>query len=364
MAPISLMPHGVCLSWDPNLVAAMLASEVLMGAAYLSVASTLFIFARRRGDFPYPRLLYLISAVFAACGLSHLSDAATIFFPVYEIQALFKAIVALISVPTAVMMWGLLPQALKLPSPASLKAAKEAAEQASRAKSNFLATMSHELRTPLNAVIGFADALETRMFGELNDRQADYLGSIRISGLHLLSLINDILDLTKIDAGRLELEEQTIIPAQLVQMSLVLVGGNAHSRGVLIESEIPADIPNVRGDGLRLKQVLVNLLSNAVKFTPKGGKVMIRAERRDDGSTALTISDTGIGMKPEDVPRAFEMFTQIADPIVRTHGGTGVGLPLSKALVEMHGGRIEVHSVQGEGTTISVVLPADRVVAS
>ncbi|MGE5546206.1 MAG: sensor histidine kinase [Solirubrobacterales bacterium] len=364
------LPHGVCLAWDPNLLSAMVGAEVLLGISYVSVACTLVIFSRRRPDFPYPRLMLLLALVFASCGVSHFTDVATLWVPAYMLQVGFKAVVALFSVPAAALMWMLLPRALELPSPASLRdanaslaTAKEAAEHASRAKSNFLATMSHELRTPLNAVIGFADVLQMQMFGPLNGKQAEYVAAIRESGRHLLHLINDILDITKIDAGRVELEEGPVSLFDVVQSCVALEKGHAAEGGVdLVVDRGPA-IPLVSGDALRLKQVVLNLLSNAVKFTPKGGRVSVAIGRDDDGGIVLTVADTGIGMDPGEIPRAFEMFTQIGDAMARSHGGTGVGLPLTKALVDLHGGHIAVASAPGKGTTVRVSLPPSRILA-
>jgi signal transduction histidine kinase len=357
------LPHGVCLSWNPNLVAAMAASQALLGLAYISVAATLGIFTWKRRDFPFPMLLALFAVVFAACGVSHLTDVLTLWVPAYVAQVAFKVVVALFSVPAAVAMWALLPAALALPSPQALRAARDSAEQASRAKSHFLATMSHELRTPLNAILGFSEALALRMFGPLNDRQADYVTSIRSSGGHLLRLINDILDLTKVDAGRMELDEGTVDLAAVAMDAANLVRGHAQDAGVALTVEVSTRLPKVTGDALRLKQVVLNLLSNAVKFTPSGGAVHIGGVEAADGSVRLAVVDSGIGMDPEDIPRVFTMFTQVAGPLARSHGGSGIGLPLSKALVELHGGRLEIDSALGRGTRAEVVLPAERVLA-
>lgn len=368
------LPHGVCLAWQPSVVATMFGSQVLMGLSYLSVAATLYIFSRRRPDFPYPALMVLFAAVFAACGISHLTDAATLWWPGYGVQAIIKAVVAALSVPGAVLMWVLLPKALTLPSPAELhlanaelattveelRSAKEAAEVSSAAKSHFLAIMSHELRTPLNAVIGFAEALQHRFFGDLNRKQHDYVEAILSSGRHLLGLINDILDVSKVESGRLRLDDERVDLPRLAKSCVVLLKGHAEEAKVELAAQMADDLPTVRADGLRLKQVLINLLSNAVKFTPAGGSVTLWGRREADGWVVLGVSDTGIGMDPGDVPRAFSMFGQVGDSH-HTRQGSGIGLPLAKALVELHGGRIEIETAAGRGTTVLVHIPPERV---
>jgi signal transduction histidine kinase len=375
------LPHGLCLSWRTDVVALMAGSDALIGLSYVSVAMSLGIFAWRRPDFPYPGIMAIFAMVFAMCGLSHFTDAASLWLPWYGAQALFKAAVAVVALPAAWAMWKLLPQALRLPSPETLRransdlareiaqhrlteeqlrAAKETAELASRARSDFLATMSHELRTPLNAVIGFADALTLNYFGSLNDRQHDYISSIHASGLHLLRLINDILDISKIDAGMLAIDEGDVAIPEVVAACVGLMAGNAGDAGVAVVTVVDSGLPRVRGDALRLKQVVLNLLSNAIKFTPRGGRVTIQVARLDDGPLTIEVADTGIGMRPEDVPKAFEMFTQIENPLTRRFSGTGIGLPLTRSLVELHGGRVKLDSVPGRGTTVTVCLPHER----
>lgn len=379
------LPHGFCLSWRTDLVSLMVVSESVIGICYLAVALSLAIFARKRPDFPYPGVMVLFSLVFALCGLSHFVDVVTLWLPWYGIQALFNTAVAVLAIPAAWRMWRLVPAALTLPSPhalqavnaslareigehrnteASLRDAIREAEAASRSRSAFLATMSHELRTPLNAVIGFADALRHRFFGELNPKQLDYVDSIHTSGRHLLDLINDVLDISKIDAGKLELRDDHVDMVEIVSGCFALVSGNATETGVTVTVDYGADLPCVKGDPLRLKQIVLNLLSNAIKFTPRGGTVAVRVGIEASGEMAVAVSDTGIGMTPEDVPKAFEMFTQIANPMSRKFGGTGIGLPLTRSLVELHGGRVELESTLHRGTRVTVHLPVERLVPS
>jgi signal transduction histidine kinase len=229
-------------------------------------------------------------------------------------------------------------------------------EVANRHKSEFLANMSHELRTPLNAIIGFSDVLLQRMFGELNEQQADYLDDIRSSGTHLLTLINDILDLSKIEAGRMELEVAPFSLVDALNNAVTLVRERAQSHGIKLELEVAPGLDTMVADERKVKQVVVNLLANAVKFTPDGGTVRLRAAR-ENGEVRLAVHDTGIGIAPEDQERIFEEFQQASHQSEKSREGTGLGLSLSKRMVELHGGTITVDSAPGRGSTFTVALP-------
>ncbi|NUB15399.1 PAS domain S-box protein [Azospirillum brasilense] len=246
-------------------------------------------------------------------------------------------------------------------SEGDLIAAKEAAESADRAKSTFLQVMSHELRTPLNAVIGFAQVIEMRLLGVGEvDRYIDYAGSIRQSGEHLLAIIDDILDITTIEAGGLRLNECIVDPSDLVGEALNLVAIQAGKRGVPIRIDLEDGLPMLFGDALRLRQVLVNLLSNAVKFSNPGETAVVRARRRSDGGVELSVTDTGIGIAAEDLPTAMTPFAQVDQSMARRYEGMGLGLSISKRLVEAHGGTLRIDSVPGQGTTVTVALPPSR----
>ncbi|HEV2011310.1 MAG TPA: ATP-binding protein, partial [Candidatus Limnocylindria bacterium] len=229
-------------------------------------------------------------------------------------------------------------------------------EVANRHKTEFLANMSHELRTPLNAIIGFSEVLQQRMFGELNDQQADYLEDIKSSGQHLLTLINDILDLSKIEAGRMELEAAPFSLIAALNNAVTLVRERAMSHGIRLELEVAPELDTMVADERKLKQVVVNLLANAVKFTPDGGTVSLRAAR-ENGEVRLAVHDTGIGIAPEDQQRIFEEFQQATHQTEKSREGTGLGLSLSKRMVELHGGTISVDSAPGKGSTFTVALP-------
>ena len=216
--------------------------------------------------------------------------------------------------------------------------------------------MSHELRTPLNAVIGFSDVLLERMFGELNERQEEYLRDIRSSGHHLLELINEILDLSKVEAGRMELELGPVSLADAIDHGLAMVRERAAKHGISLRRDIAGDIGMVWADELKLRQVLLNLLTNAVKFTPDGGSVEIAA-RVTDGEVEVSVTDTGIGIAEAERERIFEAFQRGGRTAPTGAEGTGLGLTLTRQIVELHGGRIWMTSTPGEGSTFAFALP-------
>ncbi|MCH7794826.1 MAG: PAS domain S-box protein [Proteobacteria bacterium] len=243
--------------------------------------------------------------------------------------------------------------------------ARDEARAADRAKSEFLASMSHELRTPLNAIIGFSEIIKEEVLGPAGSVQyRDYASDIHESGQHLLGLINDILDLSKIESGTDELHEDEIEIPEIVRSALMLVGHRAEQGGIKLELELQDPLPALRADERKLKQILVNLLSNAVKFTEAGGEVTLRAWCRMGSGYVFQIVDTGIGMAPEDIPKALSRFGQVDGDLNRQYEGTGLGLPLTKALVEQHGGVLDLQSQVGVGTTATVRFPAERIVAS
>ena len=239
-----------------------------------------------------------------------------------------------------------------------LRESKEEAERASRSKSDFLANVSHELRTPLNSILGFSELMKTGVYGELGDpRYREYAGYIHHSGQHLLSLINDILDLSKVEAGMMELEASRVDVGDVISRSAALVRHRAEKAGLKLIVPTNVILPTCIADQTKLKQILLNLLSNAIKFTPPGGEIRVVARLDDRNRIEIAVCDTGVGMAAADIPKAMAPFGQIDNVMTRRHEGTGLGLPLTKHLVELHGGSLEIESAPGAGTTVRIRLP-------
>lgn len=258
--------------------------------------------------------------------------------------------------------------------------AKIQAERATRAKSDFLANMSHELRTPLNSIIGFSEVLQDEMFGQLNEKQQQYVNNILVSGKHLLELINDILDLAKVESGKMELEPAIVNLRNTLAASLVMLKEKALKHGLKLSMEFPAEAEiELIADERKLKQIMFNLLSNAVKFTPDGGSICVSARRisglelpgscpapesgnrKGDGDfIEISIADTGIGIAPEHLPKLFKAFSQVSSPYSKGYEGTGLGLALTKQMVELHGGRVWVESEVGKGSRFTFAIPLSQ----
>jgi signal transduction histidine kinase len=236
------------------------------------------------------------------------------------------------------------------------------AQAANRAKTEFLANMSHELRTPLNAIIGFSDMIRRGILGRDQARKyLEYAKDINDSGTHLLDLINDILDLAKVEAGQLALHEEVVDVGRVVRSCMTIITERAQKGGLALSHHLATPAVRLWVDERKLKQILINLLSNAVKFTPEGGRVTLSARLDEDGTFLAEIADTGIGIAEEDMWKAMAPFRQVDSRMSRSYEGTGLGLPLTKALVELHGGTLAIRSRVGEGTQVTVRLPAERV---
>ena len=236
------------------------------------------------------------------------------------------------------------------------------ANAAIRAKSEFLANVSHELRTPLNAIIGFTEIMDGEMYGPLgHERYSEYTTSVLQSGRHLLSIINDLLDMAKVEAGRLELKERTLNVADVAEMCLSLMRDRMKQQGLELTVRFPSNGPLLWGDERLIKQMLINLLANAVKFTPNGGAVTIEGKVVQGGGYALSVADTGIGIAPEHLAAVMEPFGQVESAMSRSHDGTGLGLPLVNAMIELHDGKLELESAPNAGTTATLQFPPERV---
>lgn len=244
-----------------------------------------------------------------------------------------------------------------------LRHARDAAEAANRAKSDFMANMSHELRTPLNAIIGFAEIIRGEVFGSVgNNRYVDYANDIVDSAHHLLGLINDILDLSRVESGNITLQDEPLVVADSAVWAADIVRPRARKSNVALSLHLPTDLPKLRADERSLRQILLNLLSNAVKFTPEGGDVRLSADRTADGDLAISVEDTGIGIPADRMQDIIKPFSQVDSSLSRRFEGTGLGLTIVVRLVELHGGRLEIDSVEGEGTLVQLVFPGERIV--
>ncbi len=374
---MAAMEPAALLRYDVRIVG--LSVVVAVGLAYLAL-----VIRARLKQFGGHRALrvFLPASVMglAIAGMHYVAMEASVFYPmagirisgtVYSSTSL-ALVIGFVSVSVGLLTLGIAALVERSELTASLLAeigrrelvqqdllaAKEAAEAASRAKSDFLANMSHELRTPLNAIIGFSEIMRKGMFGPLNGKYAEYAGMVHDSGSHLLAIINDILDLAKAESNKLELHEEDIDIVRVIALSSTIVQELADRAGVNYDVAMVNMPPNMRGDAARLRQILINLLGNAVKFTPRGGKVSLSAQAVPGGGLEFRITDTGIGIPKDKMELAMAPFGQVGCAMARKHDGTGLGLPLTKRLVEMHGGTLDLTSEPGQGTVATVRLPA------
>ena len=407
------MPHGMCYLWRPGVLSLHIVSDGLIALAYFTIPFTLFYFVAKRRDLQFQWMFACFGVFIVACGATHLMDVVVIWHPLYWVSGALKAVTALASVPTAVLLAKLIPTLLALPSPATLETANSAlgmeiverrrveteiremndalearvtrrtaqlrtedlkmlqvqakSEQlesqnrdvleATRLKSAFVANMSHELRTPLNGIIGFSELLIDQRPGRLNRRQQGYISDILGCGRHLLRIVNDVLDLSKVEAGRMELHPETFRLQTAMEEVCSVVASLAREKKIRLQFSSSPDIEYVTLDRQRLVQVLYNLLSNALKFTADGGEVFLSADLDAGPDLRIGVRDTGIGIPPHEIAKLFVEFQQLDSGVARRRGGTGLGLALVKRLIEAQGGSVTVESELTRGTTFTVTIP-------
>lgn len=354
------IPHGYCLAWSPSLLWLTAGSDALMTLAYATYPIAIAYFVWKRKDLQY-RWLYLtfFNAFILTCASTHLLSLITIWIPLYWLDAYVKAISAVIATATVFAIWWVVPRALKLPSPAELQKARDAAETANKAKSVFLANMSHELRTPLNAILGFSCMIQKDV--QFPESQRRNLEIINRSGEHLLNLINDVLDMAKIDAGRIQLEEIPFDLGGMVRDVTDMMSVRAHDKGLQLLIDQSSEFPRfIIGDEARLRQILINLIGNALKFTQQGGMTLRLGTKKNTlAHLVIEVEDTGPGIAPEDLDRIFEPFVQLGEQ--GDSKGTGLGLPITRQFVQLMGGHITLESKLGKGSLFRVDLPLNEV---
>lgn len=373
------IPHGHCYLWQPGVLWLHVVSDAFIALSYFSIPITLIYFVRQRKDLEFD-WMYICFAVFIlACGTTHLMDIWNVWHPTYWLSGGIKAITAMASIPTAFLLIRLVPMALSLPSPSKLKNINQQLqseiverekieehlyqknielENANQAKDRFLAGMSHELRTPLNAIIGFTGTLLMKLPGPLTADQDKQLHTIQNSAHHLLSLINDLLDVAKIEAGQVELEMVPVACQTVIQEVQETLRPMAEQKGLMLKVDLPSDPTLVITDQRALKQILLNLVNNAIKFTDAGSITIHMDQQAENGYviTRFNVIDTGIGIQSEDQSKLFQAFSQVDSGSTRRYDGTGLGLYLSKKLAYLLNGRLSFESEYGKGCTFILEL--------
>lgn len=401
----SFMPHGYCLAWRPDLVAMHVISDAVIATSYFSIPAGIFVFLRKRPDFPYRSVAWGFAVFIVFCGLTHVASMATLWFPYYGLQGMMKFATALVSILTACALWPLIPRVLSLPSPRALSeangklsleiverkqaeaelrklsgamenrlqeleatkaellsvaednlAAQRQAEDANRSKTAFLRNVCHELRTPLNAILGFSEVLNDEIFGKLNNsRYKEYARHIHTSGQHLLELLTNIIDLDQIAENRRTIELEVVRLKDVSEDVLEMMQARLDAKKLTVSTTLPAS-HLVTADKLALKQVIINLVGNAEKYTPDGGEINI-VSRECDGHVEYVVSDTGVGIAAEDIDKLGQVFVRGGAEMVRQSEGSGLGLALCRSLLAQMRGSISFESKLGSGTSVTIRLP-------
>lgn len=380
---INFMPHGYCLQWNMPLLVTWISANAGIALAYFAIPAALIFFVRKRGgDLPYPWMFRLFALFIVSCGMTHLMKIWTIYNAHYWAEALLDLHTAIVSLLTAILLWPLIPKMLVLKGPGQLEEAnqklgeankelkilnekltlaRDQALEASNLKSSFVANISHELRTPVTGVLGMNELL---LQTELTAHQKELASSMQDAARSLHSIVNDILDLSKIEAGKMTLQNLLINPADMIRDSINILLPSAQRKGIslncLIDPVLEEKKPHLTGDPVRINQVLLNLMGNAIKFT-ESGSIEVKAEvldRKEEHSIIkISVTDTGIGLAAEERKILFVPFTQADDSTTRKYGGTGLGLTISKHLVELMDGEIGVESEKGKGSTFWFSIP-------
>jgi len=372
------MPHGQCLLWNPLLLWLDVVSDSTVAVAYYSIPLLLIYLIGKRRDLPFRSMFLMFGIFILACGTTHALDVLTIWYPAYWAAGAAKVVTAIASLVCVVGLIPLVPKVLAVPSQARLKdanrelqqgvvelkrakvelaRARDEALEGSRLKSAFVANMTHELRTPLNGIIGFSQLLYA---GDIAPASAEYkqsLGDILFSARHLLSLINDVLDLAKLESGNMEFTSAPVEPASLVEEVRGVLRAVAGQKDIQIAAEVAPELGQVMLDSGKLRQVLYNYVSNALKFGGNGTHVTIRMRPEGDEWFRLEVEDNGDGIRAGDLAELFTEFHQLDSPSSKRHQGTGLGLALTRRIVEAQGGSVGVTSEPGKGSIFWAVLP-------
>jgi signal transduction histidine kinase len=384
-APPHFVPHGQCLLWDPPLLWLNVVSDSIVAIAYYSIPLLLIYFVSKRRDLPFRGIFWMFSIFILSCGTTHALDVLTIWYPAYWAAGAAKAMTAIASLVCAVALIPLVPRALAIPTrsrledmnrelerevaeckrdisdrkraQAELARTRDEALEASRLKSAFVANISHELRTPLNGIIGFSQLLYAGYIAPPSAEYKQSIADILSSARHLLSLINDVLDLAKVETGKMEFTPEPIEPAALVEEVRSVVRGIAAQKNIRIEAAVAPQLGQLVLDCARLRQVLYNYLSNAIKFSGDGARVAIRMRPEGNEWFHLEVEDNGEGIRADDLAKLFIEFHQLDSSFNRRHEGTGLGLALTRQIVEAQGGRVGVTSELGKGSIFWAVLP-------